>query len=126
MTTTKKKTPARKKRSTKKRPAKKAAASKVAAASAKAESAPPAKGRPAGSVTQKIVAEASPSRCPKCQSTERDKYSQTRSIAVNGRLPVAHTHVVLRWTKCKSCGQARTDRSFENRKPKADKKKSGD
>jgi hypothetical protein len=57
------------------------------------------------------------SRCPKCQSTDREPYSGTLAIHAPGidtdRKP--YTHVVKRWTRCKKCGQARVDQSVENR-----------
>ena len=78
-------------------------------------------GRPVGSKTQKHVAENSPSRCLKCKSTERTPYSRTRVIESSGTDPRfgAYTHVVFRVTKCKGCGQARTDRTLENRTKRA-------
>lgn len=125
-----------KKRTSKKRTAKKSARKRPANKPAQPAEAPapvtvgpvkrsrPVKkvrGRPAGSRTQNNSGQSQPSRCPKCQSTERTPYSQTREIKINGEDPVfgAYTHVVRRWTRCKGCGQARTDRSFEYRKSAA-------
>ena len=83
-------------------------------------SAPPATkaGRPRGSKTQKAAGKSTTSKCPKCGSTDRTPYSQTRAIAIAGVDPDfgSYTHVVKRWTKCKSCNQARTDHSLENRR----------
>ena len=56
------------------------------------------------------------SRCPTCGSTERGDYyncvaSEHSGIDPSGR---PYTHVIRRRTKC-ICGQARIDRSYENR-----------
>lgn len=74
-------------------------------------------GRPKGSLTQKVIAHAHPSRCPKCKSTDRAGYGRTRTVESRGTDPETgpYTHVLFRVTKCRHCGQARTDRSFENR-----------
>lgn len=79
------------------------------------------RGRPAGSKTQNSSGKSTPSRCPKCSSTERTPYSQTREIEVRGEDPEfgSYTHVIRRWTRCKGCGQARTDRSLAFKKSAA-------
>lgn len=64
------------------------------------------------------VVEAEITRCPKCGSTEREKYSRVDAKPIAGvRNGVAHTHVVFKYTRCanESCRQARVDKSFENR-----------
>ncbi len=74
-------------------------------------------GRPTGAKTQNVVVDATKSRCPKCSSTNRTPYSHTRAVASGGRDGdgVEHTHVVFRNTRCAKCGQARVDRTVENR-----------
>lgn len=66
---------------------------------------------------RKPVVTANASRCPKCQSTERERYFKTVEVAIGGRELDGneYTHVVRRWTRCKACGQARIDRSCEYR-----------
>lgn len=75
------------------------------------KSPPPAPNRP--------EVDVAPSRCarPSCGSTERERYSTTQVQAFAGRDEQGRpfTHIVRRWTRCKACGQARVDRSFENR-----------
>jgi hypothetical protein len=74
------------------------------------EAAPPA-GRP--------EVETTATRCPACGSTERERYTRSTSQAFAGIGPdgAPFTHVVRRWTRCAACGQARVDRSLENRLP---------
>jgi len=73
-------------------------------------------GRPAGSKTrQHDHATAEPSRC-RCGSTDREPYSQTIVTEYGGEFNgQPFTHIVRRWTKCAACGQARVDKSHENR-----------
>lgn len=62
---------------------------------------------------------AAPSRCAKCGSTHRGKYTQKREIAQGGLSPVdgkPFNVIVLRWTNCRECGQHRVDRTYENRR----------
>lgn len=82
-----------------------------------AEPQPKSNGRPVGSKTQKVIAEAHVSRCAKCGSTDRTAYSNTKVYPFPGTDREGHpyTHVVRRTTRCKACGQARIDRSVENR-----------
>lgn len=58
------------------------------------------------------------SRCPKCNSTNREAYSRNRTVVQNvagttepgtGN-PV--THMIFRTTKCTDCGQHRRDISY--------------
>lgn len=76
------------------------------------------KGRPAGSKTQQRPhATAEPSRCPKCDSTKRKAYKGSPRVLEQGGMldGKPYTHVVWRRTACADCGQARVDKSFENR-----------
>jgi predicted nucleic-acid-binding Zn-ribbon protein len=76
------------------------------------------RGRPAGRKSQAAeIAEASPSRCPKCGSTEREPYWKKREVEASGTTADGHVFdtIVLRWTKCAHCRQTRVDRSHELR-----------
>jgi hypothetical protein len=69
------------------------------------------------------VGTVAPSRCPKCRSTERTAYANTTEKPIVGlHEGEPYTHVVWRSTTCAACGQARRDRSFENRGEPAEKK----
>lgn len=74
-------------------------------------------GRPEGSPNREYLqADAPPSKCPACQSTERGPYVDKVDqpiVGVHDGKP--HTHVVWRGCKCLQCNQWRRDRSFENR-----------
>lgn len=61
---------------------------------------------------------ASVSKCPKCESTRRTPYNNTKAIPSAGNHPDfgRYTHIVIRHTKCLKCGQSRVDRSYENRR----------
>lgn len=64
------------------------------------------------------VAFATVTRCPKCDSTEREPYSGVITKELPGIDPQtgeAHTHVIWRRTTCRDCGQHRIDRHRENR-----------
>jgi len=75
-----------------------------------------AAGRPSGSKTRSTIVDVSQSRCPKCDSTEREPYRHTTTTSICGVGPDGpYTHLVRRWTNCKKCGQLRVDRSCENR-----------
>lgn len=58
------------------------------------------------------------SHCSKCQSTERTAYTNTTEREIGGLTSDGrpYTHILWRSTKCATCGQARRDRCFENRK----------
>jgi len=76
-------------------------------------------GRPAGSQNvTRDQAEAKPSRCKACDSTEREAYTKTDVQEFGGQDPNGRpfTHIVRRWTRCAACGQARIDLSYENRR----------
>jgi hypothetical protein len=63
------------------------------------------------SSTRKPSSTAAPTTCPKCGSTEREKYHGTRRVA--GSCTIGNElwgWVDFKNTKCKKCGQARVDR----------------
>jgi ribosomal protein S27AE len=64
-----------------------------------------------------VTATRTNSACPKCTSTERTPYTNRRELAHGGlnRDGSPFTHVIWQNTTCSACGQARTDRSTENR-----------
>lgn len=63
-------------------------------------------------------AEVKLSRCPKCGSTDREKYHNVRELFTNGLTAEGDRYncVVWRRTRCANCCQVRVDRSFEMRK----------
>jgi RNase P subunit RPR2 len=72
-------------------------------------------GRPKGSKTKKVaVVDAVRTRCIKCGSTQRTKYSQRRELNTSGVLPdgTEFDKVIWRRTTCKKCGQVRDDREY--------------
>ena len=79
----------------------------------------PRRGRPPGQTMAPApaVVTVPTSRCPKCDSTERTPYfgcteQEHDGVDEKGR---PFTHIVRRRTRCLNCGQARIDRSHENR-----------
>lgn len=76
------------------------------------------RGRPQGSANIESVVTVAASRCAACGSTERAPYSNTRELDHGGTTTDGQdfTHVVWRSTRCLKCGQARVDKTFENRK----------
>ena len=74
-------------------------------------------GRPPGTPNTKTTAVVELSRCPVCESTERTPYTNTTVLDYAGTTAAGepHTHVVWRTTACKNCGQARRDKTLENR-----------
>lgn len=76
-----------------------------------------AKGRPEGSKTTKEIGTVELSRCKACQSTEKTPYSNKTELEYAGTTAAGepYTHIVWRSTSCKSCGQARRDKTYENR-----------
>lgn len=63
-------------------------------------------------------ADTTATRCRKCGSTERESYQQKHEIPAAGQLAPdgkPASHIKLQWTKCKSCGQSRVDRTYLNR-----------
>ncbi len=78
-----------------------------------------ARGRPPGSPNRNPeTVDAERTRCPKCQSTDRQPYYRTTIAAYHGTDPAGQpcTHIVRRWTACAACGQHRIDRTYEFRK----------
>ena len=63
------------------------------------------------------VAKNLQTRCPVCGSSDRGPYNRVTETLCATAAPDGNpaTHIVRRWTACKSCGQARIDRSYENR-----------
>lgn len=61
------------------------------------------------------IVEMQKSQCPKCGSTERTEYNQTRAPMVVGGTKDGKKFnaVVWRRTTCKVCGQARIDKCYE-------------
>lgn len=74
-------------------------------------------GRPAGSKNTKTTADAFPSRCPNCDSTERTPYTNTLEQPYCGIDAAGnpYTHIIRRNTRCEVCDTPRIDRTFENR-----------
>jgi len=74
------------------------------------------RGRPPGAENREYLqADAVPSACPKCKSTERAEYRRKTVIVQTGRTPEGrpYNRIVLRPTNCLRCGQHRRDRSLE-------------
>lgn len=61
------------------------------------------------------VAASVKSRCPKCDSTDREAYHNVKELPSRGKTADGRNYnlVVWRRTKCKNCGQMRIDRTFE-------------
>lgn len=75
-------------------------------------------GRPRGAKTvDRDLVAVIPAACPRCHSTEREPYDKVREREISGRTVDGHpyTHVVWRKTRCRGCGQARTERHYECR-----------
>lgn len=75
-------------------------------------------GRPRGAKTrQRDTVNGAMTRCRACGSTERTPYHHRRVIEFGGETADGpYTHIIIRSTECKTCGQARVDRTFENRR----------
>ena len=58
-----------------------------------------------------------PSHCKKCGSTDREQYQGNISTRyISGSVGDFHfNRIVWKRTKCKKCGQHRTDRIYENK-----------
>jgi hypothetical protein len=81
---------------------------------AKIASAPPV---PPGDQAKAPIVHSESTRCPACGSTDRTGYHNTAvqehcDVDAAGR---PYTHILRRWCTCKSCGQQRIDRTYENR-----------
>ncbi|QDT07802.1 hypothetical protein K227x_62300 [Rubripirellula lacrimiformis] len=57
---------------------------------------------------------AAKSRCPKCLSIKRERYSNVTTHDISGISPDGQEYDQITWrrTKCKSCGQSRVDREL--------------
>ena len=76
------------------------------------------RGRPKGAANQKPDhVDGQLTRCPRCQSTDREPYFRTAVATYAGTDPAGKpfSHIVRRWTRCAACGQVRIDRVYENR-----------
>ena len=74
-------------------------------------------GRPKGSANKVVdTLEVDASRCGRCGSTRRTKYTNHRKISISGvtRSGRIYDKVVWRRTKCLNCGQWRDDKTFES------------
>jgi hypothetical protein len=77
-------------------------------------------GRPTGSPNVDATAQASPSRCPACDSTDRGPYMGSPNVQEFGGVKDGqpYTHIVRRRCQCTACWQIRIDVSYENRTAK--------
>jgi len=74
-------------------------------------------GRPPGPAIARPFSSTDASRCKKCGSTNRTRYTSFRKLEYPGKSPTTGedcSHVILRNTTCKDCKQARTDREYVN------------
>jgi len=60
------------------------------------------------------IATAVPTRCPRCGSTNRDPYHNTRRLDTTGTLPCGSVYSAVIWrrTRCHDCGQTRIDKTW--------------
>ena len=75
-------------------------------------------GRPKGKTNNEHVAAVGRlTRCPRCGSTDRERYTKSTEQAFSGVTEdeERYTHIVRKWTKCSKCLQHRVDRLYENR-----------
>jgi len=80
-------------------------------------------GRPAGSTNVRATATTTLSRCPSCDSTEREVLGKTEQ-EYRGREKsdgTPYTHIVRRRVRCE-CGQIRIDLTYENRNSMPERK----
>lgn len=73
-------------------------------------------GRPKGAKTvDKPESVAGLTRCRACNSTERERYTNPRSVASCGIDPDGKPYNRITWrnTRCKNCGQVRVDKFYE-------------
>ena len=73
-------------------------------------------GRPKGSRNNlAATVTVAPSRCPKCNSTERSEDTNKTVQQYQGTAPDGQpfTAIIRRRTQCRECGQWRVDRTFE-------------
>ncbi len=85
----------------------------------------PAAGRPKGARKKEYPQSIGElTRCRKCDSTERTKYTTIKEMEHAGvRDGKPYTRVIWRHTSCASCGQVRIDQHYENSPPPATKPK---
>lgn len=72
-------------------------------------------GRPTGAKTEpRDIVPTTSTRCRKCDSTQRSKYTQVRSRKLIGTAPDGRPFNYVEWKRCrcKNCGQARIDQVF--------------
>ena len=77
---------------------------------------PAKQGRPRGAKTvDKPESVAGLTRCKACHSTERERYTNSRSVSTCGIDPEGKPYNRVTWrnTRCKNCGQVRVDKSYE-------------
>lgn len=69
--------------------------------------------KPRTPIVQKTDAPAT--RCPQCQSENRERYENVTRQEFSGRDGAGREFraIIRRWTRCSDCGQTRIDRSFE-------------
>lgn len=73
-------------------------------------------GRPKGAKTvKKPESTGVLTRCKRCGSTDRDRYTNPRTIQQSGIGPDGKPYNQITWrnTCCKSCGQVRVDKFYE-------------
>jgi len=81
-----------------------------------AELSRPKRGRPKGAkAINAPILDVASSRCNKCKSTRREKYKNVNSHECSGTSPNGNPFNVVWWrhTKCKNCGEPRTDKFYE-------------
>lgn len=68
---------------------------------------------------ERVVNMVKPSHCPKpdCQSTEREPYQPNPIVRLVAGVIDGFEYNQVSWkrTRCKKCGQARTDRIYEKK-----------
>jgi len=75
----------------------------------------PRPGRPPGPAEKKPEVVGVLTRCPKCDSTAREKYGNVKTGKYRGADPVTgkpYNEISWKRTKCKTCGQARNDKYY--------------
>lgn len=78
-------------------------------------------GRPRGSQNVPTLQLIATPRCPKCGSTDRERYRFVSSVRHGGITSsgLEYTHTVRRRTRCLACQQVRIDVFLENSVPLA-------
>lgn len=73
-------------------------------------------GRPKGAKTvKKPESTGVLTRCKRCGSTDRERYTNSRTVQQSGIGPDGEPYNQVTWknTRCKSCTQARVDKFYE-------------